>query len=153
VSAKRKIIYRRMTAEDIPWFIPAFKEYYPETSEEALTEDMISGFLSWYLAMAQNPAALMLGAFSGKRVAGFTCVFPMASMDGKPWAFIDPFYVVKEYRNEGIALTFVKVLNEWVAKAGFKKVLVAENPSKKTWSKKDHLLKFKPYRNLLIKEV
>ncbi len=153
MATMKKIIYRRMTAEDIPAFLPVFKEYYPETSEEPLTDEMINGFLSWYLVTSQNPSALLVGAFSGKKVAGFACVLPMPSMDGKPWAFIDPFYVAKDYRNQEIGLSLVKLLNTWMAEQGFLKVLAAENPEKKTWSKKSHLFGFKPYRNLLIKEV
>ncbi len=149
----KKIIYRRMTAEDIPYLMPAFKEYWAESQEPPLTEDIATNWLGWYIQTVGSPASLMLGAFSGKRVAGFTCVFPMASFEDKPWAFIDPFYVVKEYRNGGIGLKMWEVCEQWTKQGGFVKMLATEQPDKPLWSRKKKLGGFKPYRNLLIREV
>ncbi len=152
MSGKKKIIYRRMTAEDIPWFLPVLKEYFSSVEEE-FTEDVASNWLSWFLQTIRNPASLAVGGFSGKKVAAFACVSPMPSLDGKPMAFIEQFYVQQGFRNEGVGLTLWKVVDGWMKQAGFQKVLTAETVKDQWISKKKRLLGFTPYRNLLIKTM
>ncbi len=149
----KKILYRRVAMEDIPPFMRAFREYYTETQEGSLTDEFLDNLIVGLVSLIKSPQALILGAFSGKKVAGFTMVVPQPSLDGARWCLIDPFYVCKEYRNHDIGLKMWEIINEWAKANEVKKIIAIEGADDNMWSRKKRVLGFKPYRKLLIKEV
>ena len=146
------ITYKALNQEGIPRFVVAYKDFYIADAKSDMSDIHQQNLLAFVIDNYANPNCLFLVACSGKKIAGFAMVMPMATLDGIKTAIIEPLWIVPEYRNNGIGEQMVKLLDGWTKQKEVKVILTYEKPEGGVWSRKKHL-GFKPYLMIMKREV
>lgn len=152
LKGKPVIHYKLLVNDGIPAFMRAYSEFYLDRNGENMPEQYLQNFLNITMMQMRNTEALYLCACSGKKVVGFTILNPMPSMDGVRSTLHDGLFVLKDYRNIGIAKMLMALGDGWMRKKGYVHSYGFEKPGVNMWKNKKHF-GFNLYMNLMRRDI
>ena len=92
----KNIRYSALQLENIPRFVAAYKDFYIADAKADMSDIHQQNLLRFVIDNYTNPEFLFLIACSGKKIAGFAVVMPVATLDGIKTVIIEPLWVVPE---------------------------------------------------------
>lgn len=147
------IKYSAVTIEMIPKLCVAYKNAYTEIENGDMTELHQQTFLNFVIQNFTNPEFLFLTACSGKKIAGFSIINPLPSIEGVKALSWDCIFVEKEYRQHiEIAKNLFNLTLGWAKNKGYKRIFAYEKIGGHKWDRKKEF-GFKPIKTLLSREV
>ena len=147
---KPHIAYKLLDLSQFTKFVSVYKDSFREVEGFEPKEIYMSNWLKLVIQKMNDPNFLFLCAQRGKKIVGILLIAPMSNLSNEKQAFIEPMYVLPEYRKYPfIATTMVGVATQWMKKRGYTTVFIFENLDMDKWEKKTKLCNFKFWKKLL----
>jgi len=151
---KKDIKFGLLDEINLPDFMTLYKKFYKEVEGKEMTEKHAYNYFFMLSKLLNSPDCLFICVYDKDKIIGILGIRPMFTLDDKKSCFVEPVYILPEYRKYAfIAKELIKAGIYWIKQRKIEVVYGSERYDKNIWEKKKKFMNFKVYEKLLKWEV